>query len=168
MPLVHRHVKKVRFDDSIPVEVQTYANVEVQRTTLCWQIHGNQKYPLLFKQLRDLLQVDRTGKTCVLGDCSVISWSNGSYSTFLPFVLQHTIILEEAESHPEVLNWQREIQWVIVSITVANPSLTNLPLLQVIRTVNEARYYAHVHLTFYIFGIPQNLPSDYSDNRSTY
>ena len=46
-------------------------------------------------------------------------------------------------------------------------SLANLPLLRFIRTVNEARHYVRVSLPFYIFGIPHNLPNDYSENGRT-
>ena len=70
----------------------------------------------------------------------------------------------EVESHPEVVNLQRELQRVLDSNMVENPYLDDLQLLRVIRASNEAHHHSNVCLTLDIFGTPRHLPNDYIEN----
>ena len=56
------------------------------------------------------------------------------------------------------------MQQVLDSNTVAILYLANWQILWVICTVNESRHHVRVRPTFNIFGIPQNLPNNYSYN----
>ena len=99
LPFVHRDSEEVHVDNSVPVQVQTYVYVEVQRAHVCGHVQGHQKRPRFLKHLVHIMYVDCAGNLRLLWNSRVTARANVGQSDVLLGVLQHVRSLAEGQPH---------------------------------------------------------------------